>query len=449
LTSEIIYNAKIVAMDEAGTIIDKGYVRFEGGIIVELGAGSPPEETLAASNATDAMGRWLLPGFVQSHVHLCQTLFRGTAENLSLMEWLRSRIWPMEASHDEESISISARLGIYELLSGGTSSIMDMGTTHGTSALFSEAAKLGIRAVIGRAIMDYGHDVPPRLKDEGRAAMEESVSLANKYHGAEAGRLRYVFSPRFLLSVEEGTMREISQEARRLGCMIQTHACENQEEAMLVVEKTGDESLKFLEKVGMLGPDVTIAHMIHLTASEFRLAKETQTNVAHCPSANMKLGSGIARTMEMTQAGINVSLGADGAACNNNLSIFTEMRLAGLLQNLRFAAKGLKAEQIVRMATNGGARALGLQDEIGSLKIGKKADFVLLDPRLPHSSGETSDVYSRIVYSMDARNVVSTYVDGVRLYHEGKVKGVGIARLMTEADEQIKKIDAAYKRLMT
>ena len=426
-------------MDDQGTVITRGDVLVRDGIISAVGKNlrtDDDEKTII----TDAAGMWLLPGFVQPHIHLCQTMFRGLAEDLTLLDWLRERIWPMEAAHDAETLRASVRLGIHELFASGTTTIMDMGTVHHTEVIFEEAAKLGIRAGIGKAMMEMGKGMPSGLKETGDESMRESVRLAETYHRSNEGRLEYVFSPRFLLSVGEELFRDIAIEARRLDCRMQTHTSENPEESLAVVDRTGMDSLRFLEKTNFMGNDVVLTHVIHLTAGEFNILKSSGSHVAHCPGSNAKLGSGTAKVPEMLDAGVNVALAADGTPCNNNLSIFKEMRLAGYMQSLRLSPGALGAKQIVYMATRGGAAAMGLSDAIGSIEPGKNADMVLLNPNMAHCSGPFSDPYTRIVYSMDERNVNTVWVQGDRVFHKGKVKGIGDAALLAQVERELEKL---------
>ncbi len=436
MADQLIRNATVVTMDDESSVVEHGDVLIRGDRIADVGpgldGGGAPE--------IEARGHWLLPGFVQPHVHLCQTLFRGLAEEMGLLEWLRSRIWIMEAAHDPNSISASARLGIRELLASGTTCTLDMGTAHNTDVIFDEAAALGIRLHAGKAMMEMGDGLPEGLQEKPGPCLRSAVDLARRHHNTESGRLGYVFCPRFLISVGRELFRDIASEARRMGCRMQTHTSENLDENREVERRTALPSLRYLERAGFLGPDVTLVHVIHISNDEFSVLAESKTHVVHCPGSNAKLGSGTARVPEMLETAINVSLAADGAPCNNNLSMFKEMRLAGQLQSLRLGPGRLDAQQIVRMATRGGAAAMGLAKRIGSIEKGKKADLVLLDPRMPHSAAPFSDIYTCIVYGMDERNVASTWVDGQRLYDGRAVRGVDDAALVAEARRELEKL---------
>ena len=436
MTEQLLRNATVVTMDDEFRIHDGADVLIQDDLIADVGTGLEAR----GAEVTDASGRWLLPGFVQPHVHLCQTLFRGLAEEMGLLEWLRTRIWPMEAAHDPNSLSASVRLGIRELLASGTTCALDMGTAHHTDVIFDEAASLGIRLRAGKAMMEMGEGLPPGLQEKAGPCLRSAVDLARRHHRSESGRLGYVFCPRFLISVSKELFRDIASEARRLGCRMQTHTSENTDENRAVERRTRMPSMRYLERAGFLGPDVTLVHVIHISNDEFSVLAESKSHVVHCPGSNAKLGSGTARVPEMLETAINVALASDGAPCNNNLSIFKEMRLAGQMQSLRLGPGRLDAQQIVRMATRGGAAAMGLSKNIGSIEKGKKADLVLLDPGRPHSSAPFSDVYTSIVYGMDDRNVASTWVDGEKLYDGESVRDVDDAALLAEARRELGKL---------
>ncbi len=413
--------------------VGEGDLYLEDGVIRGLGeraAGSRKvDETI------DATGRLVIPGLIQPHVHLCQTLFRGHADDLELLDWLSQRIWPFEAAHTRTSLYTSALLGGAELLRSGTTAILDMGTVHHTDAIFDAAKKLGLRATIGKAMMDAGHNLPAGLKESTDASIDESIRLADKWHGRENGRLRYAFAPRFVLSCSEELMRRTVTIAREKGLRLHTHASENGQEIVSVREKFGADNVAFLHQLGMSGADTVLAHCVWLTSEEQKIIRESGTHIAHCPSSNLKLASGLARIPDLLEQGINVALAADGAPCNNNLDAFTEMRLAALIHKPRFGPTAMKALTVFEMATLRGARALGLEDRIGSLEEGKAGDVAVLDPRQLHAA-PASDPYSLLVYALTGRDVEHVFVDGVQRVRSGRVLGVVKSKLLAAAETQ-------------
>ena len=269
-------------------------------------------------------------------------------------------VWPYEGAMSEEDVSASARLACLELISGGTTCILDMGTVHHTDALFAAARDSGLRASIGKAMMDAPDDaIPAGLRESTSASLDESDRLCREWHGRVGGRLRYAFAPRFVLSCTEDLLRGVADRARAVGARIHTHSSESQGELQEVKRRTGVANVRYLDSVGLTGNDVCLAHCVWLSPEEKRILRDTGTHVLHCPSSNLKLGSGIAEVPELVDAGVSVSLGADGAPCNNNLDGFVEMRLASLIHKPRVGPRSMPASQVVRMATVDGARALG------------------------------------------------------------------------------------------
>jgi len=224
--------------------------------------------------------------------------------------------------------------------------------------------------------------------------------------------------------------------ARERGVMIHTHAAENQNECKIVERDTGMRNVAYLDALGISGSHVMLAHCIHLDDAEMAMLARTKTNVAHCPSSNLKLGSGVARVAEMLERGISVSLGADGAACNNRLDMFTEMRTAALLQKALHGPEVLPAARALRMATLEGARALGLEKEIGSLEIGKRADVIVVDLAQSHSSPQRDDVVSALVYSAGSSDVRTTIIDGRVVMRAGQLLTLNEADVIAEANRE-------------
>ena len=407
----VVEDALIVTLDGDRRHI-RGDLVVEGGRIVQVGGKASPTGSGVKQRVIPGKDRVLLPGFVQTHVHLCQTLFRNQADDLSLLEWLRDRVWPLEAALDEETLHISARLGCAELLAGGTTTILDMATVRHTDAVFEAVETSGIRALVGKALMDIGDDVPGPLLEDPAVSLAESESLATRWTGAGDGRIGYALAPRFAVSCSEPLLLGVQSLAERLGLLVHTHAAENQDEVALIESRTGMRNVTYLDHLGLTGPRLLMAHGIWLDESEMNILQQSGTHVLHCPSSNLKLRSGIAKVPQMRNRGISVSLGADGAPCNNRLDMFREMRLAALL-HASSPDGALSAEDILEMATIGGARALGLENDVGSLEVGKKADVIALDLSSAHNLPETgTHPASRIVYSAGSRDVAWTMVDG-------------------------------------
>jgi len=428
--SILIKGGTIVTMDNDDSIV-RGDVLIRDGRIAEIGGviDDPVNDVI------EAQGCAVLPGFVQTHIHLCQTLFRGAADDLALIDWLKRRVWPMEAAHTAESIRASAQLGVAELIKGGTTCALTMETVRHTEEVLRVVEESGFRANVGKCMMDKGDDVPSALHEETRASINESVRLIDKWNGAANGRIRCCFAPRFAISCTRELLSEVSDLAKQYGVTIHTHASENRNECQIVERETGERNIDYLNSLGIVGSHVVLAHCIHLDNTEMETLASTKTNVSHCPSSNLKLGSGIARVTEMLARGIPVSLGADGAACNNRLDMFTEMRTAALLQKALHGPEVLPAPRALRMATVDGARALGLHDEIGSIEVGKRPDLIVVDLNGAHSA-PTTDVVSALAYSAQASDVRTTIIDGELVMRDRKLLTTNEATMIENANRE-------------
>jgi 5-methylthioadenosine/S-adenosylhomocysteine deaminase len=392
-------------------------------------------KTITAQEVIDGRGRVLLPGFVQTHIHLCQTLFRGAADDLALIDWLRNRIWPMEAAHTTDSLYASARLGITEMIRGGTTSALTMETVNHTEAVFEAVEESGFRATIGKCMMDKGNEVPAALREKTDQSINESLALLDRWHNRADGRIRYAFAPRFAVSCTRELLEQVARLSRERGVMVHTHASENLDEIEIVESETGRRNIDYLNDLGLAASHVMLAHCVHLNDAEMEVLRSTGTHVAHCPSSNLKLGSGVARISEMLELGISVSLGADGAPCNNRLDMFTEMRTAALIQKMRHGPEALPAVKVLRMATIDGARALGLGDEIGSIETGKRADLILLDLNRSHTV-PCPDVVSTIVYAAESSEVETVIIDGNIVMRDRQLKTMDEQEVIREARKQ-------------
>src|ERR1051326_4002370 len=321
--SVLIKGGTVVTLDADERVLE-GDVLVRGGRIVGVG-----EVSESGDVTIDARGCAVLPGFVQTHVHLCQTIFRGAADDLELIDWLKQRVWPLEAAHDARSVRASARLGIAEMIRGGTTCALTMETVRHTEEVLRAVEETGFRATVGKCMMDKGEDLPPELHEQTRASIDETLKLIDAWHGKADGRIRCCFAPRFAVSCTRELLAEVGKLARERGVMIHPHASENKSECEMVERETGMRNVTYLYSLGITDKHVVLAHCIHLDEDELKTLVRTKTNVAHCPSSNLKLGSGIAPVAGMLERGISVSLGADGAPCNNRLDMFTEMRTAG------------------------------------------------------------------------------------------------------------------------
>ncbi len=436
MSSVLIKNGTLVTMDNSNSIM-RGDLLIRDRRIAEIGSTGQTADTVI-----DATGCAVIPGFVQTHIHLCQTIFRGAADDLALIDWLKQRVWPMEAAHSAASIKASARLGIAELIKGGTTCALTMETVNHTGEVFKVVEESGFRATVGKCMMDKGEEVPRALQEQTGNSIDESLALLEEWHGKAGGRIRYCFAPRFAVSCTRELLEKVAQLARARGVMIHTHASENRTECEMVEQETGLRNITYLDSVGLTGRHVALAHCVHLSDEEIEILKTTQTNVAHCPSSNLKLGSGLAPIVKMLEQGISVSLGADGAACNNRLDMFTEMRTAALLQKALHGPEVLPANRALRMATFDGARALGLDAEVGSIEVGKRADLLVVRLDGLHST-PVEDVVSAVVYSAQPDDVDTVLIDGEFVLRDQKLLTIDERETIVTASSEAEKLRLA------
>ncbi len=415
----------------------RGDVLIRGRQIEAIGAVGEGEAR--GAEAIDASGCFVMPGLVQIHVHLVQTLFRGLAEDLSLLDWLAKRVWPLEAAHDEASLRASARLGILELLLTGTTTILDMGTTRGGDVIGEELAASGIRARFGQAMMDTGEGVPPGLLETTRASLDAASALAGRWHGHDAGRLEYAYAPRFALTCSRELLEAVATLSRMGSYLVHTHSNESAGERALIERLTGRAPAIYLVERGLASERAVIAHGVHLAADEVRALRDAGASIAHCPSSNLKLGSGIADVVALRAAKVVVGVGADGAACNNRLDGFEELRLAALLARAAHGPGALGAHDVLRMGTLDGARALRIDAAVGSLEVGKRADVVILDAAALAPGGDPA---TRIVFGGGSRAVRDVLVDGKVLVRDRLPTRLDPAEVRARAAEAVPALTA-------
>ncbi len=390
----------------------------------------------------DATGQILIPGFIQTHIHLCQTLFRGLADDLELLDWLQLKIMPFEYAHNKESMKFSALLGISELIRCGTTTILDMGSINHSDVVFEQLINSGIRAFHGKAMMDI-NTLYPSLSESTKDSLRSSEELVKAFHNSKDGRIKYAFAPRFILSCSDELLKETYQLIQDYpGTLFHTHASENRTELENVRQRCGKDNIECFEELEILSDKSCIAHCIWLNENEIQLMKKRDARVLHCPSSNLKLASGIANIPRYLKEGISVSLGADGAPCNNFLDIFVEMRLASLIQKPIHGPTSMSAKEVFELATIGGAKALHLQHEIGSIEEGKKADLVLIQLNQIHNSLYLNEenLYSSIVYTADHTNVKSVMIDGKWIYQNNEFKTIDAGEITEKSQEELSKL---------
>src|SRR5258705_8937775 len=405
----LIHSGTLVCMDDAGTVV-AGPLLVRDGVIAAVGGAVPGALAVLPQGRADlqfdAAGGYVLPGLVQAHVHLCQTLFRGLAEQSALLEWLRRRIWPLEAAHTEASMAAAARLGLAELVAAGVTCVNDMGTVRHTEATAAVLEESGIRAVFGKALMDQGEGVPAELLERPREALDDALALVKRFDGAAGGRLRVALAPRFILSCSEDLWRGVASVSAERGLLVHTHLSESPSEARAVKAAVRTTAPRYFAKRGVLSGRFVGAHGVWLEAAELALLAKSGAALVHCPGSNLKLGSGIADVRAWRRAGIRCGLGSDGAACNNRLDPFHELSLAAGLGRVKHPGDPLTAREALGLATREGARALGLGEATGSLEAGKQADVIVVGQGAPpHAPPPDAAPYAAIVPPARASDV--------------------------------------------
>lgn len=441
MSDVLLKNGTVVTMNDAFDAV-AGDVLIRDGRIAAIG--DIPPDSAAGVDEIDCTNRIVIPGFVQTHIHLCQTLQRNCADDLVLIDWLREHIWPYEASLTPDELRTSAEIGLAELILGGTTTILDMGTVSHTDVIGEAVDASGIRAFIGKCMMDYGDDVPAGLMEETAESLRQALALQKRWEGAANGRIRYAFAPRFAVSCTEALLRGVVEAADDLGSLIHTHAAETAFENEFCREHYGCTNMEFLERIGMLRDGSVLAHGVHVDDDECRTLARTKTAISHCPSSNLKLASGIANIPRYDEHGVRVSLGADGAPCNNNLDAWVEMRLAALIQKPIHGPTAMPARRVLQLATIDGARALGIEDEVGSIEVGKSADLTVVNLHDDPGAGPGGSVYSRLVYAAHRANVAHVFASGRQLVRNGELVGVDLGALMAQGRDALRTVTKRF-----
>jgi 5-methylthioadenosine/S-adenosylhomocysteine deaminase len=397
----------VVTMDAANTVVEGGCVEVEGDRILRVGAG--PDERDEAETV-DARGLVVVPGLVNTHCHLSQQLARGLADDVDLLTWLHERIWPYEAALAEEDVETSALACALEQIRNGVTLVADPGGRHvGGAARGIELA--GIRALLGRSTMDEWEGVPAARRETTEEALVVQDELAARWHGAAGGRLRFSYTLRTIFNCSDALIEASVARARELGTVVQMHVAEIPAENEHARATRGTTTVRHLARLGALGPWFLGAHAVWIDDEEIELFAETGAAVSHNLASNLRV-LGLPRVADMLDAGVVVGLGTDGAPANNRMSLIDELWAASLVQKgMRLDPTVLDARTAFAMATREGARALSLENELGSLAAGKAADLVLVDPRTVNMT-PVHDAVSALVTSMKTENVHSVMCAG-------------------------------------
>lgn len=411
----------VITMNKRREVLKDGCVAIEGGEIVAVGKCLDLDKDFRgkANEEINADKHIVMPGLINTHVHLIQGMLKACANYRRLISWLKECVWPLQGSMTQEEALASATLTILELIKSGTTTFLETGLVgrYGPDSIIDTILKSGLRAAVARHVMDMSGYALEKgalhegLVEDGETSMSDTLRLYNKYHGRD-GRVYVWFGPRTPGAVSVELYREIAARAKELKTGITMHLAEVREDVEYTTKTFGMKPVDFVKWLGLTGPNVVLVHVVWVTDEEIKTLAETKTNVSHNPSSNGKLGSGIARVSDMLQAGVNVTLGTDGGPSNDNYDLIEEMHIATILQN---AYKGnpeaLRAEDAIEMATLRGAEALGLSDRVGSIEVGKRADLITIkywDPKLM----PMNDPISHLVFAANGSHVQDVIVDG-------------------------------------
>ena len=427
----LIKNAFILNSDNSES--KKQSLLIKNDIIAEI---SDEIDESNVDKIIDAKGKILLPGLINTHTHLSMTLFRGLADDLSLDSWLNDHIWPMEANLNGDYCYIGALLGAVELIKSGTTTFSDMYFYMEDVARAVEDA--GIRAVLSYGMIDFGD------AEKREAEIEENLQLFKSCNGMADGRIKVFFGPHSPYTASEDLLIKVRELADEYNMGIHIHVSETEKEINDSLDERGLRPFEYLEKIGFLGPDVVAAHCVWLSDEEIEIIKKHDVKVSHNPCSNMKLASGIAPVSKLIENDICVSIGTDGASSNNNLDLIEELKTASLLQKVStLDPKVLTSDEAITMATIKGAEALGLENEIGSIEVGKKADIILIDTNSANMVPDSSSLSSNVIYSANGSNVDTTICNGKILMENKKLTVLDEQEIYDKARKAIKELKEA------
>ncbi|MDY0050021.1 MAG: TRZ/ATZ family hydrolase [Halothiobacillaceae bacterium] len=410
-TEQLIHARWVIPVEPADRVLEHHCLRLKGDLIAEILPSAEARIRYPQLPATELPTHTLIPGLVNAHTHAAMNLLRGIADDLPLHTWLAEHIWPAEGRWlSAEFVRDGTRLAVAEMLRGGITCFSDMYFFPEIAA--EVALEAGIRAVLGLVVIDF----PTPWADGPDQALEKGLSLHAALHNHPL--IGFTLAPHAPYSVSDAPLMRIRVLADQLGLPIHMHIHETAQEVAEALANTGERPLARLDRLGLISPELIAVHVTQLEAAEIDRLAETGVSVTHCPESNLKLASGFCPVARLRKAGINVALGTDGAASNNDLDLFGEMRTAALLaKGVAGDATAIPAAEALRMATLGGALALGMGERIGSLEVGKQADLVAVDLGLLETHQPVYHPVSHLVYAASRHQISDVWVAGKRLLH--------------------------------
>lgn len=419
----LIRGVTILTMEESENIIENGEISIQGDRIAALGPRGSVSVEEQAERIIDGSGMIAMPGFINCHTHAAMTMLRSYADDMPLMDWLSEKIWPAEDKLEPEDIYWGTMLCCLEMIKSGTTTFADMYFIMDQVAL--AVKKSGLRACLSRGMIGSNPNAG--------LALEESVNFFKEWHGGAGGRIKVMFGPHAPYTCPPEYLKQVIELAGKYGAGLHIHVAETKSEVEQINNSYGKTPVRHLDSVGLFELPVLAAHCVHLDDADIEILARNNVGVAHCPESNMKLASGVAPVARLIEAGVNVGLGTDGAASNNNLDMLEEMRSAAMLQKVYTGNPTvIPALTALRTATANGARVLGLADEIGLLKAGMKADLILIDTRRPHFRPQ-HNLIANLVYAAHSADVDTVIVNGEILMENRRVLAMDEEEVMWEA----------------
>ena len=440
MQAELLIHAQwVLPVDSHDRVLTDHALAVAEGRILALLPSAEAESAIQARQTLDLPGHVLIPGLVNAHTHSPMTLMRGLADDLPLMTWLNQHIWPAERRWvDPDFVAAGTRLATLEMMRSGTTCFNDMYFYPDVTA--TVAAEAGVRALIGMIVLDF----PTNFAEDPDDYLSKGLQLHERFRNHVL--IRTAFAPHSPYAVSDTPLARVQTLADELEVPIHIHLHETHDEIVQSLRDHGERPLARLERLGLLGPGLIAVHMTQLEDAEIERLAQAGAHVVHCPQSNLKLASGFCPVARLLAAGVNVALGTDGAASNNDLDMLGELRVAALLgKGVAGSASAVPARAALRMATINGARALGMDQEIGSLEPGKAADIVALDLRDP----DTQPVYqplSQLVYAASRGQVRHVWVAGRQLVRDGVSLTLDRDAILTQARDWGERIAAADRR---
>ncbi len=437
----LLMNAQIITMDAEKRQWNDGALLIEGDRIIKIGHSRDLiAEITGDVQRVDLRGQIVLPGLINTHVHTSQQLGRGLADDVDLLVWLRERVWPYESSLTEDDSYISSLLCGLEMIRSGVTCFGEAGGQF-VGGMARAVTELGLRANLCRSTMDTGIGLPERWQETTEQALDAQIDLYERWNGAANDRIRVWFNLRTIFNNSDALIVRTKALADQYRTGIQMHVAEIREEVEFARETRGATTVTHLNRLGVLGDNLLAVHSVWLTDDEIQMFADHNVPVSHNPAAAMRV-LGFARVPEMLDAGICVTIGTDGAPCNNRMTLIDDMWLTALIHKGRLLSPTtMPAQTILEMVTNNAARAMLWDDQIGALAAGRKADLVVIDPNSANML-PLHDSVANLVSAMQAHNVASVMVDGRWLMRDGVVLTVNEAEIFAEAKRRAAAIAA-------